>query len=128
MDVVVTGATGLIGTALKGALGKTGHRIVPMVRSQPSGDAIHWDPDRGEIDAADGRRHAGQAEVALDRSVVAEALLDEARDEVAVRAQPRLQRGVVAQHHEGGPEQADRRLLAGREHVGGDPRHVDRFG
>jgi hypothetical protein len=26
--------------------------MVPMVRSQASGDAIHWDPDRGEIDAA----------------------------------------------------------------------------
>jgi uncharacterized protein len=52
MDVVVTGASGLIGTALKGALEKAGHRMVPMVRSQASGDAIRWDPDRGEIDAA----------------------------------------------------------------------------
>jgi NAD dependent epimerase/dehydratase family enzyme len=51
MDVVVTGSSGLIGTALKGALEKAGHRIVPMVRSQPSGDAIRWDPDRGQIDA-----------------------------------------------------------------------------
>jgi uncharacterized protein len=52
MDVVVTGSSGLIGTALKGALANVGHRMVPMVRSQPSGDAIHWDPERGEIDAA----------------------------------------------------------------------------
>ncbi len=52
MDVVVTGASGLIGTALKGALEKAGHRMVPMVRGQASGDAVHWDPDRGEIDAA----------------------------------------------------------------------------
>src|SRR5256885_5536036 len=52
MDVVVTGSSGLIGTALEGALEKAGHRMVPMVRSQASGDAIHWDPDRGEIDAA----------------------------------------------------------------------------
>ena len=51
MDVVVTGSSGLIGTALKGALERAGHRMVPMVRSQASGDAIHWDPDRGEIDA-----------------------------------------------------------------------------
>ncbi|MCA1846474.1 MAG: NAD-dependent epimerase/dehydratase family protein, partial [Actinobacteria bacterium] len=50
MDVVVTGASGLIGTALKGALEKAGHRMVAMTRSQPSGEAIHWDPDRGEID------------------------------------------------------------------------------
>jgi uncharacterized protein (TIGR01777 family) len=51
MDVVVTGSSGLIGKALKGALEKAGHRMVPMTRSQASGDALHWDPDRGEIDA-----------------------------------------------------------------------------
>jgi hypothetical protein len=51
MDVVVTGSSGLIGTGLKGALERAGHRMVPMVRSQASGDAIRWDPDRGEIDA-----------------------------------------------------------------------------
>jgi uncharacterized protein len=51
MDVVVTGASGLIGTALKGALEKAGHRMVAMTRSQPAGDAVHWDPDRGQIDA-----------------------------------------------------------------------------
>ncbi|HET9770531.1 MAG TPA: TIGR01777 family oxidoreductase [Acidimicrobiia bacterium] len=51
MDVVVTGSSGLVGSALKGALERAGHRMVPMVRSQPSGDAVHWDPDRGEIDA-----------------------------------------------------------------------------
>ena len=52
MDVVVTGSSGLIGRALKGALENAGHRLVPMVRSQGSGDAIRWDPDRGDIDAA----------------------------------------------------------------------------
>jgi uncharacterized protein len=51
MDVVVTGASGLIGTALRGGLEKAGHRMVAMTRSQPSGDAVHWDPDRGQIDA-----------------------------------------------------------------------------
>ena len=51
MDVVVTGSSGLIGSALKGALQQAGHRLVPMVRSEAAGDAIHWDPDRGEIDA-----------------------------------------------------------------------------
>jgi uncharacterized protein len=51
MDVVVTGSSGLIGTALQGALERAGHRLVPMVRSEASTDAIHWDPDRGDIDA-----------------------------------------------------------------------------
>lgn len=52
MDVVVTGSSGLIGSGLKGALERAGHRMVPMVRSKGSGGAIQWDPDRGEIDAA----------------------------------------------------------------------------
>jgi uncharacterized protein (TIGR01777 family) len=52
MDVVVTGSSGLIGSALKAVLERAGHRMVPMVRSEGAGEAIHWDPDRGEIDAA----------------------------------------------------------------------------
>lgn len=51
MDVAVTGSSGLIGTALGGALQRAGHRVVPMVRSEPAGDAIGWDPDHGRIDA-----------------------------------------------------------------------------
>jgi len=51
MDVVVTGSRGLIGTALGTALRRAGHRLVPMVRSQPAGDEIGWDPEHGRIDA-----------------------------------------------------------------------------
>jgi uncharacterized protein len=51
MDVVVSGASGLIGSALKGALEAGGHRMVPMTRSQGGGEAIHWDPESGAIDA-----------------------------------------------------------------------------
>jgi uncharacterized protein (TIGR01777 family) len=51
MDVVVSGSSGLIGTALGQALQRAGHRLVPMVRSQPTGDAVGWDPDHGRIDA-----------------------------------------------------------------------------
>jgi uncharacterized protein (TIGR01777 family) len=51
MEVVVTGSTGLIGTALRGALHQAGHRMVPIVRSQGGGDAIRWDPEAGVIDA-----------------------------------------------------------------------------
>ncbi len=52
MDVAVTGSSGLIGTALKGALHAAGHRLVPMIRSREAGEGIYWDPDRGEIDSA----------------------------------------------------------------------------
>jgi uncharacterized protein (TIGR01777 family) len=51
MDVVVSGASGLIGTALKGALAAAGHRMISMTRSPASQDAIHWDPGSGAIDA-----------------------------------------------------------------------------
>ena len=50
MDVVVSGASGLIGTALKGALEGAGHRMVPMTRSTGA-DGVHWDPDAGVIDS-----------------------------------------------------------------------------
>jgi uncharacterized protein (TIGR01777 family) len=52
MDVVVTGASGLIGTALRPALERAGHRMISMGRSPATGDALHWDPDRGVIDSA----------------------------------------------------------------------------
>ena len=51
MEVAVTGSSGLIGSALKEALERVGHRMVPLVRSEAPGDAIRWDPDRGEIDS-----------------------------------------------------------------------------
>ena len=50
MDVVVSGASGLIGSALRGALEGAGHRMVPMTRSK-GGEGIHWDPDAGIIDS-----------------------------------------------------------------------------
>ncbi|HEX7242851.1 MAG TPA: TIGR01777 family oxidoreductase [Longimicrobiaceae bacterium] len=52
--VAVTGASGLIGSALVRALRAEGRRVVRLVRSRPqpgSGD-VAWDPERGEIDAA----------------------------------------------------------------------------
>lgn len=52
MDVVVSGSSGLIGTALEEALQGAGHRMIPMSRSgSGGGDSIHWDPDSGAIDA-----------------------------------------------------------------------------
>ena len=53
MDVVISGASGLIGTALVDALRSTGHRPVRLVRKAASGaDEITWDPAAGRLDAA----------------------------------------------------------------------------
>lgn len=52
MDVAITGASGLIGTALVAALGRAGHRPIRLVRTAATGtDQIAWDPAKGTIDA-----------------------------------------------------------------------------
>ncbi|HEX2289579.1 MAG TPA: NAD-dependent epimerase/dehydratase family protein, partial [Pseudonocardiaceae bacterium] len=51
MDVVVSGSSGLIGTALKAALETAGHRVIPLSRSKGNAGALHWDPEGGDIDA-----------------------------------------------------------------------------
>jgi len=52
MKIVVSGATGLVGSALTPVLASLGHDIVPLVRRQPAAGerAIAWDPIRGTID------------------------------------------------------------------------------
>jgi uncharacterized protein (TIGR01777 family) len=53
VDVLVTGAHGLIGTALIPRLRADGHRVVRLVRGDPEGsDDVRWDPAAGTIDAA----------------------------------------------------------------------------
>lgn len=53
MKVLVTGASGFIGSALRRALAEAGHQAVALVRRAPRPGAaeIHWDPG-GAIDAA----------------------------------------------------------------------------
>jgi uncharacterized protein len=51
MLVAVTGASGLIGTALVGRLQAEGHRVLRLTRSRPSGpDQLQWDPMAGRLD------------------------------------------------------------------------------
>ena len=53
MDVAITGASGLIGTALSQSLTTSGHRPVALVRRPANGaDEITWNPAAGTIDAA----------------------------------------------------------------------------
>ena len=52
MDVVISGASGLIGSALTKSLVSDGHRVLRLVRGGvTNGDDIGWDPDDGRIDA-----------------------------------------------------------------------------
>ena len=53
MDVLISGASGLIGTALRPALVAAGHRPVALVRRPLRGaDEITWDPATGRLDRA----------------------------------------------------------------------------
>lgn len=52
MDVAISGASGLIGTALSASLRAAGHRVLAFRRGGvTSGDEIGWDPQSGRIDA-----------------------------------------------------------------------------
>lgn len=52
MKIVVSGSTGLIGTALTKALTGRGDVVVPLVRRRvsPAEHALAWDPEQGTID------------------------------------------------------------------------------
>lgn len=54
MKIVVSGATGLIGTPLTKALNRRGDQVVPLVRRRvsPGEHALAWDPEHGTIDRA----------------------------------------------------------------------------
>lgn len=51
MRILVTGATGLIGTALVARLTEIGHEPIRLVRAAPAGSDVRWDPAAGTIDA-----------------------------------------------------------------------------
>src|ERR1044071_3964337 len=65
MKVIVTGSTGLVGSALIRSLLADGHEVTRLVRGggpgvrAPGTGAGHWDPARGESDAASLEGHDG---------------------------------------------------------------------
>ena len=62
MRVLVSGATGLIGTAVVTRLTETGDEPIRLVRAAPVGSDVRWDPAAGAIDAGqDVRNHHGCA-------------------------------------------------------------------
>lgn len=54
MKVLVSGASGLIGSALVPVLRSAGHDVVTLVRREPSSPSeVRWDPSAGVLQAAD---------------------------------------------------------------------------
>jgi hypothetical protein len=53
MQIGITGASGLIGSALAIRLTSAGHRVAPLVRREARTGEISWDPSTGKLDEAD---------------------------------------------------------------------------
>jgi len=51
--IAITGARGLIGSALVPALEGVGHTVVPLVRRTPRAGEVGWDPARRQLNPAD---------------------------------------------------------------------------
>jgi hypothetical protein len=51
MKIIVSGASGLIGSALVPHLAARGHEVIRLVRRSAGSGESQWDPARGEIDA-----------------------------------------------------------------------------
>jgi NAD dependent epimerase/dehydratase family enzyme len=52
LRVLISGATGSVGSALLPALEAEGHRVTRLTRRPSSQDDIYWDPSAGEIDTS----------------------------------------------------------------------------
>lgn len=49
LRIAITGASGMIGTALSAFLGSGGHTVVPLVRHAPKAGELGWDPQAGTV-------------------------------------------------------------------------------
>lgn len=52
MNVLVSGSTGMIGSALRPVLAAQGHNVIPLVRETARPGERTWDPAGGKLDAA----------------------------------------------------------------------------
>jgi uncharacterized protein len=81
VKVAVSGASGLIGSALVPALEAAGHEIVRLVRREPSApNELEWDPDAGRIDAS--RLSGVDAIVTLSGATIGRRWTDKRRAEI----------------------------------------------
>ncbi len=94
MRVLVSGASGLVGSALSPLLTTQGHTVVRLVRGEArSADEVSWDPARGELDL----RNAGpiDAVVHLAGAGIADRRWSQERREVIVRSRVDSTRTLV---------------------------------
>jgi uncharacterized protein len=64
MRVLISGASGMIGSAVAPFLASQGHEVVRLVRRTPSNKEVQWDPEAGTIDAASLERFDGVVHLA----------------------------------------------------------------
>lgn len=57
MKILVSGAGGLVGRALRPVLDREGHQVTPLVRGGAAGGGVAWDPARGLLDEASAEGH-----------------------------------------------------------------------
>ena len=55
MKVLITGSSGLVGSALIDSLAASGHEVIRLLRKKITEDSPVWDPENGVIDLADVR-------------------------------------------------------------------------
>lgn len=79
MNILLTGASGLIGSALRPVLAARGHHVIPLLRQRQAG-AAYWNPARGEIDL----QHCGplDAVIHLAGETVAQRWTAKARERI----------------------------------------------
>src|SRR5438105_9818581 len=55
MKILVTGSTGLVGSALIPSLKSKGHQVIRLVRSTPNDSAteVFWNPEKGILNASE---------------------------------------------------------------------------
>lgn len=53
MNVLISGASGLIGTRLGAHLERLGHQVTRLVRRPPSANEVSWNPASGQLNPAD---------------------------------------------------------------------------
>lgn len=49
MNILISGSSGLIGSALKTVLSASGHKVYGLIRNAKSDEPFHWNPDKNSI-------------------------------------------------------------------------------